>query len=171
MRLEFFNDPNAAHEIDKVRWTILIGKEGDRVRVTEQPKMEMLFSGVNAGLLFPVSPIAERSMEPNEIELTVRTTYIKGETDELDWDSLTQKIRESGTNRATQVLLYSDEVVDFCDAISLELAQRGECRLVEFLLGDEVIANYLSSGERDWSYEFYNQEFDAYLNQHQVQLQ
>ena len=154
MKIEILFDANSSRELGEVRWSILVGKEGDRVRVIDRPEVEMLFAGVNAGLLFSVYPTAERLREPNEVELTVRTAFIKGEADGPDWSNLTQKIKASGMNMTTRVLLRSDEVVDFCDAASLELARRGECRWVEFLLDDKVIANYLSSGDKLWEYNY-----------------
>ena len=154
MKLEVLFDSNPPREIDEVRWNILVGKEGDQVRVINRPDVEMLFAGVDGGLLFAVYPAEDRLREPYEVELTVRAAYIKGEADGPDWNTLAQEIKASGRNMTTRVLLHTDEVEDFCDAASLEMARRGECRWVEFLLGDKVIANFLSSGERLWEYHY-----------------
>ena len=129
-----------------------MGYDGDRVRVIEHPDADMLFSGANAGLLFSVYPTVERDREPNEIELTVRTGYVKGECDGPDWGHLAQKIKESGMNMTVRVLLRPDDVDDFFVEIPSEMARRGECRRAEFLLGDEVIADYLSSGDQ-WEFQ------------------
>ena len=40
-----------------------------------------------------------------------------------------------------------DEVDTFLSAAAPVMARRGEWRIVEFLLGDEVIGNFLSWGE------------------------
>jgi hypothetical protein len=163
-----FNEPP---KLEEIQWSILVGKENDRVRIIEHPDREMLFPGVNAGLLYSVYPTAKRYKNPNEVELTVRAAYAKGKAAELDWNSIPEWIKATGTITTTRVLVDLDKVVDFCDAISLELSRRGECRLVEFLLGDKMIADYISSGEREWLYIFYSQEFDVYMNKFWAQRQ
>lgn len=156
-----FNEPP---KLEEIQWSILVGKENDRVRIIEHPDTEMLFPGVNAGLLYSVYPTVKRYKTPNEVELTVRAAYTKGKAAGLDWNSIAGWIKATGTITTTRVLVDLDKVVDFCDTISFELPRRVECRLVEFLLGDKMTADYISSGEREWYYIFYNQEFDVCMN-------
>lgn len=164
----YFNEPP---KLEEIQWSILVGKENNRVRIIEHPDREMLFPGVNAGLLYSGYPTVKRYKKPNEVELTVRAAYAKGKAAGLDWDSIPEWIKATGTITTTRVLVDLDKVVDFCDAISLELSRRGECRLVVFLLGDKIIADYISSGEREWFYIFYSQEFDVCMNKFWAQQQ
>lgn len=64
-----FNEPP---KLEEIQWSILVGKENNRVRIIEHPDREMLFPGVNAGLLYSVYPTVKRYKNPNEVELTVR---------------------------------------------------------------------------------------------------
>lgn len=139
-----FSTPPA---LDAVKWKIIVGQNGNRLRVIEDANVEMLFPGENAGLLFSVYPTVEHLLKPDEVELTVRTAYIKRESTRLDWSTLAQDIKESGMRMTARVLLRSDEVDTFLSAAAPVMARRGEWRIVEFLLGDEVIGNFLSWGE------------------------
>lgn len=150
--------------MEGIRWNIIVRRNGNNLRIIENADVGMLFPGANAGLLYSVYPTVKRYKKPNEVELTVRAAYTMGKAAGLDWNSIAGWIKATGTKTTTRVLVDLDRVVDFCDAISFELPRRGECRLVEFLLGDTMIADYISSGEREWYYIFYNQEFDVCMN-------
>lgn len=163
VELEFSTPP----ALDNVKWHIIAGKNGDRLRVIEDPDVEMLFAGENAGLLFSVYPTAEHLMEPAEVELTVRTAYVKGGTGKSDWNTLARDIKESGVRMTARILLHQDEVVTFCDAVSSVMARHGECRCAEFQLGDGIIADYVSSGDNLWEYNFYTSVYSRYLTERQ----
>lgn len=144
-----FKEPR---KMSETRWYILVNKNDNRLRVIKDANVDMLFAGRNAGLLFSVYPTTEHLREPNMVELTVCTAYLKGETSMSNWDTLPQKIKESGVNTTIRILIPLDQTDDFFDAIPSGMARRGECRWAEFLLDDAVIANYLSSGKQ-WDFE------------------
>ena len=163
VELEFSTPP----ALDDVNWHIIVGKNGDRLSVIEDADVEMLFARENAGLLYSMYSTVEHLMEPDEVELTVCTAYVKGENDKSDWSALATDIKESGMRMTARVLLRLDEVVTFCDAISSVMARQGECRCAEFMLGDEIIADYVSSGDNLWEYYFCDSAYSSYLTAHQ----
>lgn len=163
VEIEFSTPP----ALDDIKWHIIAHKNGDRIRVIEATDMEMLFAGEKAGLLFSVYPTAEHLMEPDEVELTVRTAYVKGGTGKSDWNTLARDIKESGVRMTARILLHQDEVVTFCDAVSSVMARHGECRCAEFQLGDGIIADYVSSGDNLWEYNFYTSVYSRYLTERQ----
>lgn len=155
VEIEFSNPP----ALDEVKWNIIVGKNGDRLRVIENPDVEMLFAGENAGLLFSVYPTVEHIKKPDEIELTVRTAYVKRQSTKPDWNTIAQDIKESGTRMTAKVLMRPDEVDTFLSAAAPVMARRGEWRIVEFLLGDEVIGNFLSWGEGLCEFNLWTKRF------------
>lgn len=88
---------NEHPKLEEIQWSILVGKENDRVRIIEHPDKEMLFPGVNAGLLYSVYPTVKRYKNPNEVELTVRAAYTKGKAAGPDWNSIAGWIKATGT--------------------------------------------------------------------------
>lgn len=148
--IEFTTPPT----MEGIRWNIIVRRNGNNLRIIENADVGMLFPGANAVLLYSVYPTKEHLMEPNEIELSIRTAFIKGDTDDGTLPNLSQKIKESGMRNTTRVLIHSDDVVVFLNAILPAMARRGECRWAEILMSDNVIADHLSSGElfENWIY-------------------
>ena len=62
----YFNEPP---KLEEIQWSILVGKENNRVRIIEHPDREMLFPGVNADLLYSGYPTVKRYKKPNGIHL------------------------------------------------------------------------------------------------------
>lgn len=134
--------------LEGIQWCVLLGEDSGHILVN--PDVEVLFSA---------TPLLEGAtsdlrQNPDNTELVILTGSVSGEADGTDWYTIADKRgRESGLTTVT-VRLDSRDVVDFCDAVATEMAKSGECRVAEFRLGGEIVANFVSSGDNLWEYVF-----------------
>ncbi len=142
--------PTPQPSLDDVKWHIIVAKNGDRPRVIDNPDVEMLFPGENAGLLFSAYPTMEYIKNPDDLELTVRTAYVKRNSTKNvpdDWETFAQDVKASGIKMTVKILLRKDDVDTFLSAAAPVMARHGEWRIVELLLDDDEIGSYRSWGK------------------------